>query len=46
VKYLQYFLKAKKYYTGSINGTNTQATLDALFQFQLDYSIVADENDT
>ena len=46
VKYLQYFLKAKKIYTGSINGTNTQATLDALFQFQLTNTIVADKNDT
>jgi len=46
VKYLQYFLKAKKYYTGSINGTNTQATVDGLFQFQLDNEIVADIHDT
>ncbi len=45
VKYLQYFLKAKKIYTGSINGINTTATLQALFQWQSDNSIVSDQND-
>jgi len=46
VKYLQYFLKAQKYYMGSINGTNTQATIDALFKFQIDNNIVTEETDT
>lgn len=45
VKYLQYFLKTKKYYTWAINGINTTATVAALFQFQLDKGIVDDEND-
>lgn len=45
VKYLQYFLKAKKYYTGSINGINTTATVDALYQFQFDNNIVNTPND-
>ena len=46
VKYLQYFLKAQKYYTGSIDGINTQSTVDALFQYQLANTIVTNINDT
>ena len=46
VKYLQYFLKSQKYFTGTINGINTSATIAALFQFQLNNSIITDKNDT
>lgn len=46
VKYLQYFLKSQKYFTGTINGINTSATIAALFQFQLNNNIITDKNDT
>jgi peptidoglycan hydrolase-like protein with peptidoglycan-binding domain len=44
VKYLQYILKAKKYYTGSIDGINTQATVNALFQRQKDNNIISSDS--
>ena len=46
IKYLQYFLKTQKYFTGTINGINSSATVDALFQFQLDKKIITNKNDT
>ncbi len=45
VKYLQYFLKAKKYYTWSINGINNTSTVEALFRFQVDNGIVETPED-
>lgn len=45
VKYLQYFLKAKTYYTWTINGVNNSTTVAALFQFQFDNNIVDNETD-
>jgi hypothetical protein len=39
-------LKAQKYYTGAINGTNATATVSALFQYQINNWIVNDKNDT
>lgn len=45
IKYLQYFLKTKTYYTGTINGINTTTTIAALYTFQLDNHIVNKETD-
>ena len=45
VKYLQYILKAQKYYTESINGTNTKATMEALFKWQSDNNIITNKDD-
>jgi len=45
VKYLQYFLKTKTYYTGNINGINNATTVAALFKFQFDNNIVKKESD-
>jgi len=45
VRYLQYFLKTKKYYDGTINGVNNTATVSALFKFQFDNGIVNKESD-
>lgn len=46
IKYLQYFLKSQKIYTGTINGINGTTTISALFQYQLDNNIIKDKNDT
>lgn len=40
VKYLQYVLKSKGYYTWAINGINTNDTVTALYEFQFDNNIV------
>jgi hypothetical protein len=40
IKYLQYFLKANGYFTGVINGINTNATVASLFNRQKDKNIV------
>lgn len=45
VKYLQYILKSKQYYTWAINGTNTNPTVTALFNFQSDNNIVDTSTD-
>ncbi len=45
VKYLQYILKSKQYYTWTINGTNTNPTVTALFNFQSDNNIVDTSTD-
>lgn len=40
IKALQTFLKNQGYYQGEINGVNTQATIQALYQFQLKKGII------
>ena len=40
IKYLQYFLKENGYFTETINGKNTNATITSLFNRQKDQNII------
>jgi hypothetical protein len=45
IKYLQYFLKSKGFYQGIINGTNTESTITALFEWQKANNVLSDPSD-
>ncbi len=45
IKYLQYFLKSQGFYQGIINGTNTESTITALFEWQKANNIITDSSD-
>ncbi|HCY21126.1 TPA: hypothetical protein DIC40_04715 [Patescibacteria group bacterium] len=45
IKYLQYFLKSKGFYQGIINGTNTESTIKALFEWQKANNVLTDATD-
>ncbi len=45
IKYLQYFLKSQGFYQGIINGTNTESTITALFEWQKANNILTDATD-
>jgi hypothetical protein len=45
IKYLQYFLKSQGFYQGIINGTNTESTITALFEWQKANNVLSDPSD-